>query len=201
MNNVIKLHSISDRIQEQCNKKGLSAEGLVNEIQKIDIDVSRETIRSWYYKNVLPKNSRLNLLCDVLDCDADYLLGRRAETTYERAFIRKETGLHEDAIVQLQKSKDITTGGLLKVNYKPLGAAVSYLLTNQYGLSVLQHIYDYIHSDAMSLSYKGEQLTEDIVVSNNHTENNYHLSPSQYDSILLNQIQQELVLLKHSTKE
>lgn len=201
MKNVTILHTISDRIQNQCKKNGLTVEQFITAIQKIDYDVSRETIKSWYYKNILPRGKRLNILCDVLDCDSDYLQGRREETTHDRAFIENETGLDENAIIQLQKAKSITIDNLLKVNIKPLGKAVNYLLTNEYGLSVLQHIYEYINSDKMSLSYKGEQITEDIVISNPKTESAYTLSPSQYDAILLNQIQQELISLKKSTSD
>ena len=201
MKNVSILHSISARIQNQCQKNGLTVEEFIGAIQKIDDNISRETIKSWYYKNVLPRDKRLNLLCDVLDCDSDYLLGRREETTHDRAFIRKETGLDEDAIIQLQNAKDITIENLLEVNFKPLAKAVSYLLTNEHGLSILQHIYDYIHSDKTNISYQGKQITEDIVVCNIYTENEYKLSPSQYDAILLNQIQQELAFKKNDSKK
>ena len=81
---------------------------------------------------------------------------------------------------------------------KPLGAAVNYLLTNEHGLSLLQCIYDYINSDAMTLSYQGKEIEEDIVVSNSRSQNTYSLAHNEYDAVLLTQIQQELVLLKHN---
>ena len=76
--------------------------------------------------------------------------------------------------------------------------SVNYLLTNEHGLSLLQCIYDYINSDAMTLSYQGKEIEEDIVVSNSRTQNTYSLAHNEYDAVLLTQIQQELVLLKHN---
>lgn len=198
MNNGKISHSFSERLQEQCLKKGLSAEGLISAIQSEDENISRETIRSWYYKDHLPRIPSLKLLCDILDCDADYLIDRREETTHDRTFIRHETGLSEEAIIQLQKATDTSIGNLFHVKYKPLGAAVNYLLTNEHGLSLLQCIYDYINSDAMTLSYQGKEIEEDIVVSNSRTQNTYSIAHNEYDAVLLTQIQQELVLLKHN---
>lgn len=138
------------------------------------------------------------MLANLLDCDIDYLLGRIDETTHTRKFIREETGLSEYAITTLQNSPQTTYGGLIKLQGKQLGATVSRLLTSEHGLRILQYLGDYLASDTLKVTYKGEQITEDIIIGNWGTENTYSISPKEYDAVILTQIQQEITLLKHT---
>lgn len=138
------------------------------------------------------------MLTGILDCDIDYLLGRIEETTHTRKYIREETGLSEKAIIALQNSPETAYGRLMKLQGKQLGSTVSRLLTSEHGLRILQYLGDYLASDTRKITYKGERITEDIIVSNSGTENTYSLSPNEYDAVILTQIQQEITLLKHA---
>jgi len=86
----------------------------------------------------------------------------------------------------------------MKLQGKQLGATVSHLLTSEHSLRILQYLGDYLASDTLTVTYKGERITEDIIVSNSGTENNYSISPREYDAVILTQIQQEIMLLKHT---
>lgn len=192
-------NTFSDRLKNRSKELGYSTESkLLDRIQKEHPDFSSATVHSWWSYVSLPGLENLAMLARILDCDINYLLGVKNETTFERYHIRKETGLSDDAIRTLQNAFDVTSGALLKVSYKPLSVAVSYLLTTEHGLNLLQHIYDYINSGEISMQYQGNPVLEDIIVSNAHTQNTYSLSPSDYDALLLTQIQRDLVLLKNS---
>ena len=141
------------------------------------------------------------MICRVLDCDVNYLLGLCEETTYDRHFICKETGLNEDAISILQKEKSVTKGVLIKEKIKPFGSAIIFLVLSRHGRSLLTLIIDYLYSEHLQLTYHGERVTEDIEVNNTYSEYKYRLNPDDYDSVLLMQINQELRSLKAEIKK
>ena len=189
----------SERLKKRCGDLGYNTETkLYDAIHKQYPDFKSSTVHSWWSYVSIPCNDNLALLADFLDCDIDYLLGRIDETTHTRKYIREETGLTEKAIIALQNSPTTSYGGLLQLQGKQLGATISHLLTSEHGLRILQYLSDYLASDTLTVTYKGERITEDIIVSNSGTENNYSISPKEYDAVILTQIQQEIMLLKHT---
>ena len=198
MSSVIKIQLDNLRIRKLCDNRGYTFEDFFNAIHAWDKDMNRETVKSWYYHPSSPRLGNILKLCEFFDCDIDFLLGRMDETTHTRKYIREETGLTEGAIIALQNSPQTIYGGLMKLQGKQLGATVSHLLTSEHGLRILQYLGDYLASDTLTVTYKGERITEDIIVSNSGTENNYSISPREYDAVILTQIQQEIMLLKHT---
>lgn len=53
------------------------------------------TLRKWRSPDGNPTLSNLARICDLLECDVDYLLGRIKETNHTVKFIHEETGLSE----------------------------------------------------------------------------------------------------------
>lgn len=191
--------TFSKRLKKRCGELGYTTESmLLDAIQAKNPDVKSSTVHSWWSYVSIPGNDNMTMLADILDCDIDYLLGRMDETTHTRKYIREETGLSEGAITALQNSPETTYGGLMKLQGKQLGATVSHLLTSEHGLRILQYLGDYLSSDTLQVTYKGEQITEDILVSNSGTQKVYSISPREYDAVILTQIQQEITLLKHT---
>lgn len=199
-NSISKINTIfSERLKKRCGELGCATESkLLDAIQAKNPDFKSSTVHSWWSYVSIPSNENMTMLADILDCDIDYLLGRMDETTHTRKYIREETGLSEGAIMALQNSPETTYGGLMKLHGKQLGATISHLLTSEHGLRILQYLGDYLASDTLKVSYKGERITEDIIVSNLGTENTYSISPKEYDAVILTQIQQEIMLLKHT---
>ena len=192
----------SERLKKRCGELGYNTETkLYDAIHARYPDFKSSTVHSWWSYVSIPCNDNLALLADFLDCDIDYLLGRIDESTHTRKYIQEETGLSENAIEVLQNSPVQVYGGLWKLQSKQLGATISHLLTNEHGLRLLQYLSDYLASDTLKLTYKGERITEDIIVSNSGTENTYSLSPNEYDAVILTQIQQEITLLKHAKRK
>lgn len=197
---ILKINTVfSDRLKKRCRELGYTTESkLLDAIQAKNPDFKSSTVHSWWSYVSIPENENMVMLANLLDCDIDYFLGRIDETTHTRKYIREETGLTEGAIISLQNSPQTTYGGLMKLQGKQLGATVSHLLTSEHGLRILQYLSDYLASDTLTVTYKGERITEDIIVSNSGTENNYSISPREYDAVILTQIQQEIMLLKHT---
>lgn len=181
----------SERLIKLCQNKGVSP----RELEKA-LDVNHETFNKWYYGNSIPRFEALCAICDYFGCSIDFLLGRIEEPTHDYNYIHEETGLSSDAILQLHNSKTASIGKLFKTQYKPLCSATDYLLTTAHGLKLLNKIFDYVHSEDLSLTYDGKEVESDIIVNSSYSDNSYSLSPEEYDSILLSQIQKELILMK-----
>lgn len=61
------------------------------------------TIQAWEQGKSVPSAEALCNICDLLDCDADYLLGRMDERNHDIKEIREYTGLSEEAITVLHQ--------------------------------------------------------------------------------------------------
>lgn len=63
------------------------------------------TIQSWEQGKTLPSADALFNICEILECDADYLLGRIDHRTHALNEICELTGLSEVAVSRLMESK------------------------------------------------------------------------------------------------
>ena len=61
------------------------------------------TVQSWEQGKTTPTAEVLSNICEILDCDADYLLGRIDERNHTLADMRAYTGLSTEAIEQLHE--------------------------------------------------------------------------------------------------
>ena len=192
-------------IQLQKKKDALgykNVDDFLNAITSSCSSFNYSAVRSWYYGTSIPDIKKLYNLCDFLKCDIDYLFGRIDCSTKAYEQLKKETNISENAIKYLQNDIPVPTKSLFPTDgVKPLSAAVNYLLITEHGRDLLQHIYDYVHSDSLSLSYQGKKITEDIKINSSQSNSSYKLSPKEYDSVLLGQIQQDLVLMKHTDEK
>ena len=99
MGNVLR-----ERIQKLRKERGFrSAESLAEAL-----NVSLKTVQVWEKEGGEPNPSLKNLLslCDLLDCDIDYLTGRIEEQTHEIKDICAMTGLSEKAAKKLITCKE-----------------------------------------------------------------------------------------------
>ena len=62
-----------------------------------------ETVRNWEQGWYLPEMGTLFKICDTLDCDIDYLIGRLEERNRTIKEMAAYTGLSEDAVKALHK--------------------------------------------------------------------------------------------------
>ena len=71
-----------------------------------------ETVRNWEQGRALPEMETFFKICDLLDCDLDYLTGRLQQKTHDLHFIHEETGLSENAIEIIKSTPhpDIISG-------------------------------------------------------------------------------------------
>ena len=73
------------------------------------ICVSIETVRNWEQGQNKPSLDDFIMLCDTLECDADYLLNTLDVQTHDLAFICDYTGLSGEAVTLLHKLKNADT--------------------------------------------------------------------------------------------
>lgn len=106
-------HTISSRLKEARQKRGLSRDQLITEInndpnrphEKNSSDcmsLEFETYRRWEDGTNKVNYDWMPILCKHLQCDVGYLFGEYNELTYQKANIHLETGLSETAIEVLQ---------------------------------------------------------------------------------------------------
>lgn len=64
------------------------------------------TIQSWEQGKSIPTADVLSNICDLLDCDADYLLGRINQRTHDINDAHRYTGLSAKALEQLHEYRE-----------------------------------------------------------------------------------------------
>lgn len=103
MSNLLSLENFDRALQ----KKNWDLKKLADEYDKKYSDENGKTIyntlRKWHSPNGNPTLNILVRICDLLECDIDYLLGRIEESTHTIKFIGEKTGLSEDSQKRLQE--------------------------------------------------------------------------------------------------
>ena len=90
-----KLHN--KRLKEERKKKYKTQDAFAEAL-----GVSVDSVRNWEQGRILPEMGTLFKICDLLDCDIDYLTGRIGCKNHDDQFIHDQTGLSEDAIRRLR---------------------------------------------------------------------------------------------------
>lgn len=102
MNNILSIN----RFDEALSKKKWTLKQLAKEYDikygSKEGETIYNTLRNWHQGKGNPTLEKLIRICDLLECDVDYLLGRIEDSTHTVKFIREETGLSEDAINTLK---------------------------------------------------------------------------------------------------
>ena len=106
----------SERLRE-CRKRKFASQqefadaymnrfGLIRQGKKTTDNNMFGTIQSWEQGKSEPTASVLSNICDLLECDADYLLGRINEHTHDISDAQKYTGLSSQALEQLHEYRE-----------------------------------------------------------------------------------------------
>lgn len=169
---------------------------------------SRKTYYCWINGETMPEPATLNEMCDFFDCDMGYLLCEYDCKRKENIDICKATGLSEQAVESLKKSSTIQPAKPRKkldpkiANEKVLASTINLLLSDtKNGLPILQSIADYIYSDGVDVSVRAKDKKDYsglLHVKNHRTNSDYEMSQTDIDSLLLTQIQANLIRLKQN---
>lgn len=106
----------SSRLQE-CRKQKYSSQqafadaymerfGMIRKGKKDTDNNMFGTIQSWEQGKSTPTAETLANICDLLDCDADYLLGRIGQRTHDISDAHRYTGLSAGALEQLHEYRE-----------------------------------------------------------------------------------------------
>ena len=92
----------ADRLKKEREKRNLSQAKLAEEL-----GYETATIASWEQCRVPPPFKMMVKLCEMFNCDLDYLTGRINEPTHDIKTVHEITGLSVEAICKLQKMNTI----------------------------------------------------------------------------------------------
>ena len=115
-------------------------------------DIPLETIRSWEQGRKAPQLPQLLRLCEIYNCDLDYLVGRIKCKTHEIQDMQEYTGLSESALETLHTWKNSNHFALLPI--------LSSLIENNLFGRVLAAVMDYFYA----CRKKETQPSENIIV-------------------------------------
>lgn len=95
---------LANRIKLEREYQSLSQEQIAEKLGLAK--ESRQTISAWESGKRKPSLDLLEKLCDIFECDLDYLTGRYEYKTRGHTDIFEKTGLSEDAIKSLTEIKE-----------------------------------------------------------------------------------------------
>ena len=87
-----------ERLKEMRKRAGIRTQQEFSELVEKNI----KTIQNWEQGVALPEMIDLLNICNMLNCDMDYLFGRINSTTHDLKYISDETGVSEDGIRHIQ---------------------------------------------------------------------------------------------------
>lgn len=96
--------SFGERLKEQIKAKGYTRQQFAD-----SIGVSTVTVQLWTSDKKKPTTEHLFRICEALNCDLDYLLGRIKEKTHDLQFVCDYTGLTSAAVEALKMMKNDPT--------------------------------------------------------------------------------------------
>lgn len=103
------MSAFSDRLREQRKAKEYTQERFSD-----TIGISRDTLSKWENGSRSPTIEQLLNLCEILECDPDYLLGRIEHTRNNMQIASEVTGLSEDAIKTIRSIRGDVCCNFLK---------------------------------------------------------------------------------------
>jgi transcriptional regulator with XRE-family HTH domain len=108
-----------ERLREIRMQHGYTQESLAE-----TLGVNPQAVKSWekHKGSSDPKLKNLLAMCELYDCDLDYLVGRIQESTHDINFVHEFTGLSEEAIQKISNKE---------LNH-PFGNLLSCLIESDY---------------------------------------------------------------------
>ena len=138
--------------------------------------ITIETIRNWEQARNIPELQTIWKLCEIFNCDIDYLFGRINCSTHDLAFICNKIGLSEDAVkylIDIQEKKQQAETELKTI------APPSNLLEEDHENKLRKGIEDkHVFQTALDDLIKEDRLFESVLSN----IGNYCLCRHSYDT-------------------
>lgn len=118
----IKLYSFDDHGQITEDEKKRIAHGIkrarknagYTQQQLADIlNVNIKSVMNWDQGRSIPEWKDAFRLCNLFQCDIDYLFGRIDGRTHDLDYVQSETGLSEESILILRQQRETETPSIL----------------------------------------------------------------------------------------
>lgn len=110
--------------------------------------VSEQTVSAWVKGETAVSLEKMAQLCNILDCDMDYLTGRIEKTRHDLQDICNMTGLSEEAARELQARHSLLSdGSFLLIDQ---AALVNHFLTSGKAFSVCKLLQSALYAAEIS---------------------------------------------------
>ena len=91
------MSGFADRLREEREAIGWTQETLCEML-----NISRDTLSKWENGTRIPKIDKLLVICQLFNCDADYMIGIIPERTHDIKKMKNKTGLSDDVLKLLE---------------------------------------------------------------------------------------------------
>ena len=176
------------RLKEQRKKIGLTQDDISQELE-----IAKRTYQKWEAGDSQPDALILPRLCELLDCDFNYLIGK-ISTPHDTRQIEEITGLTYEAIETLKFLND----GLKERSIHPRMAdilnATNYLLSGIDKASVLSLIGEYLFHDYSYIKSQDGKKMGNVIVHDELTDQSITVDTKRFNDMILFHIQDLLKL-------
>lgn len=99
------IYDMGNRIRARREELGMSRPNMSNLMRKLGSTVDQKTIESWELGRNNCSLTNIPYICEILDCDTEYLFGNSSTPHKEIADVSAITGLSPEAIENLKQIK------------------------------------------------------------------------------------------------
>lgn len=214
-NSILKV--FGQRLKDRRIEQRLSRVELMSMVRgyQVDADSANKVLRSWENGDHAISINTLLLICDALNCDVDYLLGRIDTPTHTAKSLSKDTGLSVDFIQKLISYRHKYKGYIEDFSGTNDESLFPFdLYSREYPpdprIQILEYLYDergllkaidaYIKLDSIdsvSIDETSYETFNNTTIKINNFEIDYELLKESYISI----IRDKLNILSRKLKE
>lgn len=133
-----------DRLQDLRKQKKIKTQ----EEFAAKLGVNLKSVQNWEQGRKLPQTEHLFKICDVLDCDLDYLIGRLEYKKHDTKMISDYTGLSEDAVTALHLYKNADDRRSLWPSY------LSDIINNKDFFTLMGRISEFMGNTKLEARFK-----------------------------------------------
>lgn len=117
------------------------------------LGISRDTLSKWENDHRKPDIDELKTMCELFDCDADYLLGNIDERSHDTRKMMNKTGLSESSIELLSRWNVEASPQVAKVIDFILSYRQICVESGEHGTDLINRLNRFLMSDTEEVKY------------------------------------------------
>ena len=157
---LVRTYTIVDmgqRIRERRDELGMSRQKMSDIMHELGSQVNQKTIESWEVGRNYCSLKNIPFVCQVLDCDTEYLFGNSPTPHKATTDVSKATGLSKKAVERLMKGQNARENKIKLPLEEHLAGyfgwikAINTLIETSAGNQFLVLLFDYIYGNLRSI--------------------------------------------------